>query len=1081
MGDADRRVPVDGMKPPVDAAATEAEQTIPPGQADTQSGSTSDQTPQPSEPGKGWLPLRRLSQAGASIGFLPIVVMAIGLLSGLPLACGQSDQDFFESNVRPLFVKHCQPCHGAKKQESQLRLDSRAGWMRGGDRGATIMAGHPEKSLLIRAVKYQDSDLQMPPAKPLTEQEIAILETWIKRGAADPRTDSSAAPTAGMSLEQARSFWSFQSLKKNDVPQVKSEAWSQNPIDAFVFRQLKEQQLSPVTVADRRTLIRRATFDLTGLPPTRNEIDTFLADESEDAFESLVERLLESTAYGERWGRHWLDVARYSDTAGDGSDYPVREASKYRDWVIEAFNHDQPFDQFLREQIAGDILARDGPAEEYATRVTATGFLAIGKRYGYKASPDYQHLDFADVIDSLGRSLLGLSLGCARCHDHKYDPVSAADYYAIYGIMQSSKWAFPGGEEQKRPAHFPPLVPPEQAEKLEAARKTNLARLADEIERLKSERSELNPDFLAGGVDLGFEGQQAGQPLAEPWVSAGPVDVTTEAQSPFDHVHPTGKRGVRLGSGQPTDGLRYVFENGLQATTGKQMHFTVDFRPVASSPQKGAFRLYLGRGVVQSLAVECSATSTEFAIRNGTEWETIRNLTPGTWYTLRITIDPASKTYSGIVGTIGDLTFFKEKATGANWDGVADCFICDAHGHVEGAACARDIDNVGLQAVAFAAPGKESVAARMVDPQSEQRLAKVEAEINDVTARRQSVSTTVAYPVAYGVAEGPPVNARLQQRGEPYRLGEEIPRRNLEVLGGDPVTSGSGRLDLANWITRPTNPLTARVFVNRVWQWHFGQGIVATPSNFGSRGERPTHPELLDWLAARFIASGWSVKSLHRLIMNSRTYQLASTDHQANLAVDPDNRYHWRFTRRHLDAESIRDAILAISGQLDRSASPPHPFPPVDTWGFTIHNPFHAVYDSNHRSVYLMVQRNRRHPYLALFDAADPNQSVARRQPTTTSTQALFLANSPFIHEQAEHFAKRIVAVSGDDRAKVLWAFEMSYGYIPEMNVVDDAVAFVAAYRERLAGTAAEKDPEIAAWSALARVLLTSNAFLFVD
>ncbi len=1026
--------------------------------------------------------LYRLFGTRALIGLFPVGATAICMLASLPLCYAQSDEDFFESNVRPLLVKHCQECHGEKKQEGSLRLDSRDGWMRGGDRGPTIHPGEPEKSLLIQAVKYVDSDLEMPPSKQLTDQEIAVLETWIKRGASDPRTES-AITTRGMSLQKAKHFWSFQSVKEPAVPRESSDRWSQNPIDGFVLARLKEQQLTPVPAADRRTLIRRATFDLTGLPPTLAEIDAFLSDESENAFELLIERLLESPAYGERWGRHWLDVARYADTAGDGSDYPVREAAKYRDWVIGAFNKDKPIDEFIREQIAGDILALDGSVEQYASCVTATGFLAIGKRYGYKASPDYQYLDFADVIDSVGRSMLGLSIGCARCHDHKYDPVSMSDYYALYGIMQSTMWAFPGGEEQKRPAHFPPLVPAHEAVKLENAKKENLTRLDGEIEVLKCDRREIDPDSLAGGADLGFEKQGAGKPLGGPWVSAGPIDITIESQSPYDHVHPKGKLGVRLGSGQPTDGLRYVFENGLRATPGRQMHFTVDFRPVASSQQKGAFRFYLGQGVVQSLAVECSATSTEFSVRNGTKWETIRKLTPGTWYTLCLTIDPAAKTYSGIVGTIGDLTVFKEKATGENWNGVVDCFICDAFGHVEGAACARDIDNVGLQESAFGAPGTGPVAPRILDAVTRDRLVKLDTQINELAEHRHSVAATAAYPVAYGVSEGAPVNARLQTRGDPYRLGEEIPRRNLELLGGDLVANGngSGRLDLATWITRPTNPLTARVFVNRVWQWHFGQGIVATPSDFGPRGQRPTHPELLDWLATRFIASGWSVKALHRLIMNSKTYQLASIDDKVNLAIDPANRYHWRFSRRHLDAESIRDAILVMSGQLNRTIPEAHPFPPVDTWGYTIHNPFHAIYDSNHRSVYLMVQRNQRHPYLALFDAADPNQSVAMRQPTTTPTQALYLVNSPFIHEQSSQFAKRIAAVSGDDRDKILWAFEMSHGRIPENEVVRDAVAFVANYREKISGKTSQSDQEIATWSALARVLLTSNAFLFVD
>ena len=1028
-----------------------------------------------------WLQMLLQSSGNTLVWKFLVAVIAIGLASKVTTCPAQSDEDFFESNVRPLLVQHCQECHGEKKQEGNLRLDSRDSWVRGGDRGQTIHPGQPEKSLLMQAVRYDDSDLEMPPAKQLTEQEIAVLETWIKRGASDPRTESTT--TTAMSLEEAKSFWAFQPLKITTAPPNVDDRESQHPIDAFVLAHLQKQNLSPVPLTDRRTLIRRATFDLTGLPPTPTEIDAFVNDKSEDAFESLVERLLDSPAYGERWGRHWLDVARYADTAGDGSDYPVREAYKYRNWVIDAFNKDKPIDEFIREQIAGDILARDGSAEEYADRVTATGFLAIGKRYGYKASPTYQYLDFADVIDSVGRSMLGLSIGCARCHDHKYDPVSAEDYYALYGIMQSTKWAFPGGEEQKRPAHFPPLVPAKEAARLDQAKQETLARLDREIAGLKRERAELNPNFLAGGADLGLESQKPGQPPGQPWVSAGPIAVTAEAQSPFDHIHPKGKVGVRLGSGQPTDGLRYVFENGLRATPGKQMHFTVDFRTVAAAEQKGAFRFYLGRGVIQSLAVQCSATATEFAIHNGTKWETIRKLTPGTWYTLQLTIDPAAKKYSGVVGTPDDLTVFNNKSTGPNWDGVADCFICDGFGFVEGAACARDIDNVGLQSVAFSAPGTGPVAPRITDTASKEQLAKIEAEIKDLTAKRQTAAATIAYPLAYGVTEGSPVNARLQQRGEPHRLGDEVPRRNLEVLGGDLVAkgAGSGRLDLANWITRPTNPLTARVFVNRVWQWHFGRGLVATPSDFGTRGEPPTHPELLDWLAAKFIASGWSIKSLHHLIMSSNTYQLASTDNQDNFAIDPGNQFHWRYSRRPLDAESARDAMLTVSGKLDRNVPLAHPFPPVDTWGFTIHSPFHAVYDSDHRSVYLMVQRNQRHPYLALFDAADPNQSVAKRQPTTTPTQALFWMNSPFVHEQAKDFAKRITTVTGDDRAKILWAFETAHGQIPEEADVQEALTFIYAYRKRLAKDSSKNDPDPQAWSALARVLLTSNQFLYVD
>ncbi len=1024
-----------------------------------------------------------MSSDARCLGFSAILYVTAWLLF-LPTAChAESDDDFFEARVRPLLVKHCQDCHGAKKQEGGLRLDSRDAWMRGGDRGAIIIAGEPDNSLLIQAVRHDDPDLQMPPnAKRLTATEIADLETWVQRGASDPRRESDTETSNRLSLEQSQSHWSFQPLQAVVPSQDIEDRWSRNPIDAFIHARLTEQELSPVADADRRTLIRRATFDLTGLPPTSAEIEAFLSDESADAFQTLVDRLLESSAYGERWGRHWLDVARYADTAGDGSDYPVPEAGKYRNWVINAFNKDQPFNEFIREQIAGDILAFNGPPEKYADRVIATGFLAIGKRYGYKDAPDYQYLDFADVIDSVGRSLLGLTLGCARCHDHKYDPISAADYYALYGIMESTQWAFPGGEEQKRPSRFLPLVPPAEVARRETAKAEQLAQLDDEIAVKKREWTELDPDSMVGGADLGFEAQQPGKPPGQPWVSAGPIEVLAEAQSPFDHIHPPGNWGVRIGSGQPHDGLRYVFENGLRANPNTLMHFTIDFRSVEGASEPGAFRFYLGRGVVESLAVECSATATEFAIRNGSQWEVIRSIQPGTWYTLQLTIDPTSKKFSGIVGTPTDLTEFQEKQTGSNWDGVIDCFICDGIGHVAGAACARDLDNLGLRETAFGAPGTGPVAARTVDPDAQQKMTLLDAEIKSLTERRQTIATEPPYPVAYGVSEGSPTNSRLQLRGEPHRLSDQIPRRNLELLGGELVPAGSGgRLELANWITQPTNPLTARVFVNRVWQWHFGEGLVATPSDFGSRGERPTHPELLDWLAAEFIASGWSVKSLHQLIMNSRTYQLASVDDDANFAADPGNRWHWRYSRRPLDAESIRDAMLAVSGRLDRSVPESHPFPAVNTWGFTIHAPFHAIYESNHRSVYLMLQRNRRHPYLALFDAADPNQSIAARQPTTTPTQALYLMNSPFVHEVSEGFARRVLSVLGDEHAKTTWAFETAHGQVPEAAVIHDAMAFLSAYREKLASRDSTVEPDIAAWAALARVLLTSNAFLFVE
>ncbi len=978
----------------------------------------------------------------------------------------------FEKEVRPLLIEQCSKCHGAKKQEAGLRVDSRAALLKGGESGPAIVPGKPKEGSFLPAVRHAGK-IRMPPSGKLEDTRIAVLEKWIADGAAWPAEAVTETSRAGPITAADRKHWSFVPVVEPPLPIVHDAGWPRNGIDNFVLAKLEAKGLKPNAAADKRTLIRRVTFDLIGLPPTPEEIAAFLGDPAPDAFGKVVERLLASKHYGERWGRHWLDVARYADTAGDGADYPVREAYKYRDWVIDAFNEDMPYDRFLTEQIAGDIVAREGPADRYAGRVTATGFLAVGKRYGYSPGPDFQHLDFADGIDSLGRSLLGLTLGCARCHDHKYEPISAADYYALYGIFQSTKWAFPGGEEQKRPSQFPPLVPIEDALRLDRLKTEGLARLDGAIAKRKIDRATLDGKFRAGGTDLDFEGQALDKPLSGVWLSQGPVTIRASAQSPYAHVHPAGNRGVRLGSGATGDGIRYVYPTKLKPA--QELFFSIDFRAVADSKAVGAHRFYLGRGVIESLALECSITETEFAIRNGTQWEVIRKLVPGEWYTLGLRIDPVKKTYSGSVGKPDDLKSFADAKLGAKWDGVIDTFICDGNGHVPGRPAELDLDNVGLQESAFA-PLKTKLPAAVAPPADRKiRLDKMDVEIAALIKRREVLDAAGAYPVAYGVSEGTPADARIQKRGEPDKLGEEVPRRFLEILGGAPIAkgSGSGRRDLANWIANPSNPLTARVFANRVWGWHFGRGIVPTPSDFGLRGESPTHPELLDWLAARFVKSGWSTKELHRLIVSSRTYQLAGDDSAANAKLDPDNRLLWKFSRKALDAESIRDGMLAVSGRLDRARPGQHPFPPVGTWGFTIHAPFYADYDSDHRSVYLMLQRNRPHAFLSLFDAADPNASAAERFPTVTPKQSLYLMNSAFVHDQANAFARRLLALTGDDAARVRAAFEATRGSPPTEAEAKDSLAFVRAY--------AKKSDDKGAWAALARVLLTSNAFLYVD
>ena len=727
---------------------------------------------------------------------------------------------FFEKRIRPLLVKHCYECHSSEsnKVEGELLVDSRAALRKGGSTGPAIVAGDLGQSLLIKGVRYSD-ELQMPPEKKLSAEEIADLEKWVQLGAPDPRTKATKFVKRKVDLKEAKKFWSFQPIQNPPVPAVKNEAWPKSDIDRFILAELERKNLSPVAAADRPTLIRRATYDLTGLPPTPEDVAAFLADDSPQAFEKVIDRQLASRQYGERWGRHWMDLVRYADTAGENSDYPIPQAYLYRNYLIEAFNKDKPYDQFLREQIAGDLLPADGDAQKNE-QIIATGYLAISRRFGSLVENYPQHLTIEDTLENLGRTTLALSISCARCHDHKFDPISNDDYYGLYGIFHSTRYPFPGIELDKKPRDFVPLVK----------------------------------------------------------------------------------------------------------------------------------------------------------------------------------------------------------------DGKPD------------------------------------------------------------------------QQVAYAMAEGKQIaDARVQLKGEPKNLGEEVPRRFPEILGGQALSEleskQSGRLQLAAWITDPKNPLTARVMVNRVWQYHFGSGLVKTPSDFGLRGQSPTHPELLDWLATTFVKDGWSLKKLHKRIMLSSVYHLSASgsnvershasfaSRERAQSIDPSNDLHWRFNRQRLDAEELRDSLLAISGELDSSMmTEPHPFPPVEKWDFTQHHPFRGSYDSNRRSVYLMTARLNSKPFFTTFDGADRNATTPKRDSSVTTVQSLYLLNDEFVHKRAEALAKRLLAEGTDDAARLERAFALTLARSPNEIEKSQITAWLGQLREQFAmsGIAPpEQNQQI--WSALARVLLRTNEFLYVD
>jgi mono/diheme cytochrome c family protein len=1008
----------------------------------------------------------------------PICTGLLLLLAVATSAVRAADPDaeavaFFEKEVRPLLIESCVKCHGPKKQESGLRLDARAALLQGGDHGPAVVPGKPEESLLVKAVRQQ-GELQMPPGGKLKGAQIAALVRWIALGAPWAGDAPGVTIRSGAITERERRFWSFQPVKEPPLPEFADNGWVQSPIDRFILAKLQSKGLAPVRPAGKRTLLRRVTFDLTGLPPTPAEIDAFLTDPSPDAFARVVDHLLASPAYGERWGRHWLDVVRYADTAGETADYPVREAYRYRNYVLAAFNQDKPYDEFVREQLAGDLLARDGPREQYAERVTATGYLAIARRFGFDAE-NYHHLTIQDTIDTLGQSILGLTLGCARCHDHKFDPVTMRDYYALYGIFDSTRYPFSGSEQKPWLRTMAPLLPPAEAQARRETFARELAQLESDLERLKASGPRVRLASLHE-LDGDFETQAASAggslgSLVPPWRDSGRPEVVAAAQSPYTNVYPQrGTVGVRF----PGDAGDHAIGQALLAAHGV-LHVNLDFRNI-NKEGDGSYRFYLGHGPGSSAAVEVYVNGGHLFVRNGSTVDTVRPLQPSTWYNLQLTLDLESKTFAGTVGTPGDLTPFSDKAFAPAWDGTLDYLQIDSRGHLPGTKPIHDVDNVAVRTTPLP-PLASPTTPEAVPPDP------VEKQKAEIAAQRTALLQRGPYEQAYAVAEGTPHAVRIHKRGEPGKLGDEVPRRFPEVLGGEPMPSdaGSGRLQLAQWLTRRENPLTARVLVNRVWAYHFGRGLVTTENDFGVRGRSPTHPELLDWLAARFMADGWSVKALHRRILLSATYQL-SCDHNARAAeLDPDDELLWRFTRQRLDAEALRDTLLSLGGHLDRSPGQAHPFPAVGVV-FTQHAPFSAVYDTNRRSVYLMTQRLKRHPFLALFDGADTNASTAHRSLTTVPTQALFFLNDLFVHEQSNGFARRLLQACPDDAGRIELAYTMALARPPRDEERQRGVAFLERYRQQLQapGVPAEQQA-LLTWAAYARTLFAANEFLFLD
>jgi hypothetical protein len=976
------------------------------------------------------------------------------------------DDTFFESKIRPVLADTCFRCHGGQKTGGKLRVDSRDALLKGGDSGAAIVAGDPEQSLLIQALRRADDVAAMPPDKPLPPEVVAHFVAWVKSGAPWP------AKTAAFRTTE---HWSFLPVKPSEPPSATADS-GPHPIDRFLAAKWHGHRLSPVGKADKVTIIRRATFDLLGLPPTPEEVETFVNDVSPEAFAKLVDRLLTSPHYGEKWGRHWLDVVRYADTAGETADFPAPHAWRYRNYVIEAFNRDKPYDQFVREQIAGDILAAES-GSRYAELVTATGFLSIARRFGFDVSKDH-FLTIDDTLDMVGKSVLGLTITCARCHDHKYDPISMADYYGLYGIFESTRYPFPGCEKAKTPTDMVPLVSPAEFDRVVKPFQQRLAAMDETIKKLTDEQAAVSRKLKESAAQS-LRGLARGE-----FNDGGAQDVVSGPNQPLPDVAVRTGQMIQLSvlprANHGADSTRIEFE--IAEIGGQERRWNV-VRDVIDD-------LLAGNPHADKLgnkAVWCFLD-----LRNGPSFlpESIRDLQqkPGlhAWRrsdTPSVFVNATEQPIAVWTPLPPRSLFVHPAPDGA----VALGWLSPIDGTIRITGRVSDAhpgggDGVGWSVDHFAADmaGAFAELSSLAD-----RLQKANRQRTELAASGPQVA------VAYAVAEGEPHDVRMHLRGDPNSPGDAVPRRFLSAFGGQivPPNAGSGRRQLAEWLTSADNPLTARVMVNRIWKHHFGVGLVKTSNDFGTRGEPPSHPELLDWLAAKFVAGGWSMKSLHRTIMLSEAYQRASVEvlfrettlrsRSDRTTLDSDNTWLSRFSQRRLTAEEIRDAVLAVSGDLDRTQATAHPFPDEKSWGFTQHAPFAAVYDHDRRSVYLMTQRIKRHPFLSLFDGPDANSSTADRYTTTVPTQALFFLNDPFIHAKCESLSKRLAELP-NDTARLDRAYRLLFARPPRDDERAAASRFLTEYVASLTDQPEADRPRLA-WGAWLRVLMSSNEFIYVD
>ena len=936
-----------------------------------------------------------------------------------------AEVEFFEREIRPILVDHCQSCHGAKKQEMSLRLDSAQGLLLGGDNGPVIVVGEPDESLLIEAIRYS-GDTKMPPSGKLPAGAIASLERWVKQGAVWPKEAAPPATAASaITAEAAKNHWAFQPIRSPAVPTVRAPERVARPIDTFILARLEAAQLTLSPPADRHTLIRRATYDLHGLPPTSDEVSAFENDSAPDAFGRVIDRLLSSPRYGERWGRHWLDVARYSDTKGyvrlnENPRYP--SSWTYRDYVISALNDDLPYDQFVREQLAADLLLANDAQNRRS--LAALGYLTLGQRF-LNSTPDI----IDDRIDVVSRGLLGMTVSCARCHDHKFDPIPTRDYYGLYGVFANSV-----------EPRLPPLILPASQQSQYASYLTELQSRSDQLEEyLRTQQAALTTSMRSRAGEYLLAGQH--DPVQANFLAVMfLIDASKDLNPVMTQRWARHLEQSRKGH-DPVLAPWHELARFAKHQAGLAVANPSDL--AASSAEFAAH--------VSQLVVEWRLPEKETPRINRVVVEALLNSPPRN-------LAEASQLYGTLLHEAGQRWQDALQATPAatqlvdpEWEELRQLLM--------GADSPFNLTIADVDEFLF------------VDATTQQQLHAKQRLVTDW------IGSAGAAPHAMALEDAPsPTDAHVFIRGNASNPGEVAPRQFLSALSPadpQPFSHGSGRLDLALAITHPQNPLTARVIVNRVWMHHFGAGLVRTPSDFGLRGERPTHPELLDHLASQFIAQGWSLKSLHREIMLSSTYQQQSvmgqpSPHAAARLADPENLLLWSMNRRRLDWESLRDAMLAASGQLDLSMGGPS----VDL--------FQPAYSSR-RSVYGLIDRQSLSSELRTFDFAPPDASSPQRHQTTVPQQALFLMNSPFLKQQVEHLAARLDSKSDTSvKQKIDAAYQSLFGRSATPREVELGQKYLTAVDSN--DTAApDATVFFSPWEEYLQALLLSNEFMFVD